>query len=171
MFIHFISSSSWSTIPTYLELLNYLITFSTDGSPVQNTLLTSSSLSMCSPLRPVHSINDINGQAILYSSRGDDYAGECINGKPSGKGVLHYANGCWHEGSWSEGRREGHGVYKYSDRVWMEGEWEADRLVKKEGLRVEGAEVRKPELFDDATGSLPFLEKEEEVLRWRWEEQ
>ena len=62
-------------------------------------------------------------------------------------------------------------MYKYSDRVWMEGEWEADRLVKKEGLRVEGAEVRKPELFDDTTGSLPFLEKEEEVLRWRWEEQ
>ena len=53
----------------------------------------------------------------------------------------------------------------------MEGEWEVDRLVKKEGLRVEGEEVRKPELFDDATGSLPFLEKEEEVLGWRWDEQ
>lgn len=153
-FIHLITvSTSWSATPSYLELLHSLLT----TQDTQDTLLTPSTLYICNPRRILHSAEDVNGQARLYSSQGDFYEGECVHGRPCGRGELHYANGCWYEGTWVDGKRDGHGVYKYCENVGYEGDWEKDRLVKREA---------KPEgVFDFESGTLPFLSKEE--LVWR----
>lgn len=65
--------------------------------------------------------DEFHGHGVYTSSEQEEYSGEFINGKRSGKGKLKFANGDIYEGELKDNRIEGEGVYTWKDGTTFKG--------------------------------------------------
>ena len=70
----------------------------------------------------------------LYTSIGDFYVGEFVNGKKEGYGTILYSNGTKYEGTFKNDKHEGFGKLSQKDGEMFVGEWKEGKINGK-GIR------------------------------------
>lgn len=159
--------NKWSQLTTYLDLINYMLTFTAQpGEEQLHTLCTPELVAFLSPSIPVYDALDLCGVGTLYNAQGDVYRGELQMGLPHGSGTLFYHNGCFWKGRWENGKRSGPGEYHYAKEVWQEGVWRGNKRVQWTNLRLKGSVYANAKrLFDAEKGWFPFAFDREKNLR------
>lgn len=159
--------NKWNQFPTYLDLINYMLTFSNHPSDEQlHTLSTPEFVAFLSPSIPIYSSLDLCGFGTIYNARGDVYRGELHAGLPHGNGTILYHNGCFWRGRWTNGERSGPGEYHYCKDVWQEGVWRHNKRVQWTSLRLKSSIYSNAKrLFDSEKGWFPFVFDREKNLR------
>lgn len=66
-----------------------------------------------------------SGTIKIFLSNGDDYEGDYLDGKFTGKGKFVYADGSSYEGELVDGKKNGNGIYK-TKRYEITGNWSYD---------------------------------------------
>ncbi|EWM26222.1 morn repeat containing protein [Nannochloropsis gaditana] len=68
-----------------------------------------------------------DGECKVTYACGDQYLGECLDGRPHGHGTCKFVNGDVYMGGWEDGVRAGEGVCIYASGETYQGMWVADR--------------------------------------------
>ena len=64
----------------------------------------------------------------IYTSKGESYIGEFINGKKEGSGTIIYSNGTKYEGNFKNDKHEGFGKLWQLDGEMFVGEWKEGKI-------------------------------------------